>query len=85
MAVNKELKSFDISDEAWREYDFIDRFSGERRVYRIDLPVALYIYDGCTTHRVVDAAGLVHCVPAIGCCRCVLRWQVQPGKPFVAF
>jgi hypothetical protein len=64
----------DISSEQWREYDF------EGRVYRIDNPRTLVI--GQTTHRVVDAAGVTHCVPAPGNNGCVLRWQATPPVSF---
>lgn len=72
------MKEVDLNGvELWREYDF------GGRCYRIDKPTLLYV--GATTHRVVDAAGVVHCVPAPGQCDCVLRWQsVDPNKP-VAF
>lgn len=57
----------DISDEEWREYDF------GGRVYRIEDPRDLYV--GNSTHRVVDAKGVAHCVPAPGKSGCVLRWK----------
>lgn len=81
----KELTQHNLTTEAWREYDFVDRFSGVRRIYRIENPILLYIYEGCTTHRVVDEQGIVHCVPAIGCCQCVLRWSPKPGESYVSF
>ncbi len=62
------LKTIDVSGvEAWREYDF------RGRVYRIEKPKTIYI--GSTTHRVVDEAGIAHCVPAPGFQGCVLRWS----------
>lgn len=64
----------DISTETWREYDF------GGRVYRIDNPKQLYI--GSTTHRIVDANGLTHCVPAPGVSGCVLRWKATPAVSF---
>jgi hypothetical protein len=64
----------DISTESWREYDF------EGRVYRIEQPKQLFI--GSTTHRVVDAAGVTHCVPAPGHQGCVLRWEATPPVSF---
>ena len=63
----EKMKSYDITTEAWREYDFTGR------VYRITAPVKLFI--GETTHRVVDSDDVVHCVPAPGRFGCVLRWQ----------
>lgn len=63
----------DISGEIWREYDF------GGRVYRIESPRRLYRRDGGTTHRVLDAEGIVHCVPAPGHGGCVLRWR--PSDP----
>ena len=62
------MKEFNLTTEVYREYDF----SG--RVYRIDSPVKLFYREGGTTHRVVDAANVVHCVPAPGNDGCVLRW-----------
>ena len=56
----EELKQYDISVEQWREYDF------GGRVYRITAPVSLYMKSGGSMHRVVDGAGVVHCVPAPG-------------------
>jgi hypothetical protein len=71
-----DLKQYDISSEAWREYDF----SG--RVYRIENPKTLYIREGGTTHRVVDADGITHCIPAPGVDGCVLRWKAAPAVSF---
>lgn len=67
----------DLTKEAWREYDF----SG--RVYRIESPQTLWI--GTTTHRVLDAAGVVHCAPAPGVSGCVLRWKPKNGNEPVQF
>lgn len=67
----------DLSKEAWREYDF------GGRVYRIEAPQRLCI--GTTTHRVVDAAGMVHCVPAPGEKDCVLRWYPKDASEPVQF
>lgn len=63
-----ELQKYDISKEEWREYDW------GGRVYRIDAPVQLFLRSGGSTHRVVDADGIVHCVPSVGVMGCVLRW-----------
>jgi hypothetical protein len=69
-----DMEPRDISKEKWREYDF------GKRIYRIDSPKILFI--GKTTHRVVDANGTVHCVPAPGTGDCVLRWKnTNPRKP----
>ena len=65
-----ELRKIELTGvEDWREYDF----SG--RVYRIDRPASVEFRDGSTTHRVTDANGIVHCVPAPGNMGCVLRWS----------
>lgn len=70
------MKTFDISDESWREYDF------GGRVYKIDLPETLYLSESGTTHRVLDSKGIVHCVPAPGHLGCALRWKpVDPDNP----
>lgn len=64
-----ELKEYNLAGtEEWREYDF----SG--RVYRIENPVTLWFRPGGTTHRVLDAKGVTHCVPVPGEFGCVLRW-----------
>lgn len=55
--------------ERWREYDF------GGRIYRIDNPVSVEFKKDSTTHRVTDADGIVHCVPAPGTGGCVLRWS----------
>ena len=66
----------DLRGEQWREYDF------GGRVYRIDLPQKLFTRDGGSTHRVLTADGIVHCVPAPGNLGCVLRWKsVDASKP----
>ena len=64
-----ELTTIDLSGvEVWREYDFCGR------IYRIERPQAVCFRDGGRTHRVTDAVGVVHCVPAPGVDGCVLRW-----------
>jgi hypothetical protein len=55
--------------EEWREYDF------GGRIYRIDKPQTVHYRQGGSTHRVTDAEGIVHCVPAPGQGDCVLRWK----------
>lgn len=65
------MKTFDITDELYREYDF----SG--RIYRINNPQTLYIREGGTTHRVVDSEGVVHCIPTVGERGTVLRWKTK--------
>lgn len=74
-----DLKRLDLTGvELWREYEF----GTARTVYRINNPVAVYFRSGGTTHRVVDADGVAHCVPAIGENGCVIRWKsVDPDKP----
>lgn len=64
------LKKIDVKGvEQWREYDF------GGRVYRIVTPVSVEFREGGATHRVIDADGIVHCVPAPGSQGCVLRWK----------
>lgn len=82
-----ERREFDITCEAWREYDF------GGRVYRINLPVTLVLFfrtgkytplgfgQQGDTHRIVDIDGVVHCVPRPGIDGCVLRWKDQSGEP----
>ncbi len=73
------LNPNDISNEAWREYDF------GGRVYRIENPKLLYFRVGGSTHRVVDANNVTHCVPAPGEKGCVLRWTGSDGSNGVKF
>jgi hypothetical protein len=77
MSKGVNMEPRDISKEEWREYDF------EGRVYRIAAPQQLFI--GTSTHRVVDAEGLVHCVPAPGFQSCVLRWKPKQASEPVQF
>lgn len=64
------LIKIDVSGvEEWREYDF------DGRVYRVESPATVEFRPGSSTHRVTDAAGIVHCVPAPGHSGCVLRWK----------
>lgn len=70
---------FSLEDELWREYEFCNT------IYRIDNPKELYFSQPGTTHRVVDSAGIVHCVPSPGSLGCVLRWFVKEGCSKVAF
>jgi hypothetical protein len=74
-----KLKKVSLKEEEWREYDFEDR------IYRINEPKELYLYQGCTTHRIVDSKGLVHCLPAPGHRKCVLRWKPKNSKKPVQF
>ena len=70
------LKKNDLTTEEYREYDF------GGRVYRITKPEKLFMRPGGTTHRVLDADGVIHCVPAPGVCGCVLRWKsTDPKNP----
>lgn len=65
-----ELQKIIISGvEEWREYDF------GNRVYRINKPESVQFRNEGRTHRVTDADGIVHCVPAPGVYGCVLRWK----------
>jgi hypothetical protein len=65
-----ELRKIELSGvEDWREYDFAGR------VYRIDQPKSVEFRESGTTHRVTDALGIVHCLPAPGQMGCVLRWK----------
>jgi len=75
----------DLIGVLWREYEWIDPESGAVRVYKIDGPVALFTRPGGTTHRIVDALGTVHCVPAVGWFGCVARWQKVGGELPVRF
>ncbi len=67
------LKKHELEGVLWREYDTPDR------CYRIDGPVCFWTRDGGTTHRVMDAEGVVHIVPAPGVGGCVLRYKKHEG------
>lgn len=70
----------DISSEAWREVVYTDG-----KVYRIDNPVKLVTRKGGSTHRVLDAEGVVHCYVAPESGKTTLRWKVRNGKSPVSF
>jgi hypothetical protein len=74
-----ELIEGELTAEEWREYDFTGR------VYRIENPVSFFYRPGGSTHRVLDTAGIVHCVPAPGRDGCVLRWKNKDGYDPVQF
>jgi hypothetical protein len=66
----------DIRGNEWREYDF-----GGRK-YRINNPQELLYRPGGSTHRIIDAEGIVHCIPVPGEFGCVLTWKPRdPNKP----
>lgn len=66
------LEFSDISSEKWREY----RFAGGD-VVRVDAPERLNV-SGSGGHRIFDAAGVSHYIPA-GWVH--LRWMSKPGMP----
>jgi hypothetical protein len=66
----------DISDEVWREVEL----SGGIK-YRIDNPVRLIIRKGGSTHRVVDATGVVHCYAAPETGNSIIRWYTGKSNP----
>jgi len=70
------MESYDISEEDCREYDVV----GRAEPYRINAPVALVLRSGGTSHRIVDEAGVTHCVPFGGNSGTVLRW-LSIGSP----
>jgi hypothetical protein len=69
--------SKDLTKEQWREYQF------GAVTYRIAGPQKLWT--GATTHRVLDADGIVHCVPCVGERDCVLRWKPKDDADPVQF
>lgn len=69
----------DISDEAYREIVYPDR------VYRIENPMKLIFRKGGSTHRVVDANGVVHCYAAPESGKITLRWKAKDGLAPVRF
>lgn len=86
--IPEDLKVLRVAgQEVFREYTWRDPATGVERCYRIDSPVEVYLRHGKDgsrggTHRVLDAVGLVHCVPAVGMYGCVLRWRPKdPENP----
>jgi hypothetical protein len=77
--VDPALSCWDITTELWREYDFAGR------KYRIKNPKLLYYRRGGSTHRVVDAEGVAHCLPAPGEKGCVLTWKTKDENVPVNF
>lgn len=76
-----DLIEHDISSEEWREYEWAAAGDVLRR-YRINQPKRLFVRPGGTTHRVVDARGVTHCVPAVGFLGCALTWYADPAVTF---
>ena len=76
-----ELTTHDISSEEWREYEWAAAGNVLRR-YRIERPMTLVTRPGGTTHRVVDANGITHCVPTVGYLGCALTWKANPAVEF---
>jgi hypothetical protein len=74
-----ELIKHELSNVIWREYEFGDT------VYRINNPVALYTHSNGTTHRILDAEGIVHIVPAPGINGCIVRYKKKEGVEPVRF
>lgn len=66
------MKELDISIELWREYHYKDS------TYRIEKPLKLYIKEGGSGHRVVDADGITHWCP-VNIWHCI-RWYA-PEQP----
>lgn len=68
-----------IVNEEWREV------RTAHMTYRIEEPVTLVRRKGGTTHRVIDAQGVVHCYPAPETGISVIKWKAKPGKQAVEF
>ena len=74
----------DLTVEEYREYYDLK----SDIVYRIDNPVAFYFREGGSTHRVVDANGIVHCVNYGPGQAVVLSWKnrgVEAGADPVTY
>ena len=76
------MKRLDISDELWREYEYLD-VTTSYKGYHIENPVALFIKEGGTGHRIIDAEGVVHWIPVN--IPHVIRWKPKNPKKPVAF
>lgn len=69
----------DISSEEWREVEC------NGITYRIDNPTTLITRKGGSTHRVIDANGVVHCYAAPETGKTILRWKAKEGTAPVKF
>lgn len=78
------IKTGDLTKEEYREYKFPDGMGG-KTTHRITSPKTLYQREGGTTHRVLDADGLVHLLPAPGTKGCVLTWKPKDASDPVQF
>ena len=74
----------DLRDEEWREYEMPDG-NGGTFVYRIANPVTLFLREGGSTHRVLDAQGIVHLLPGPGYRGTAIRWKPRNPEAPVAF
>lgn len=81
MSEETAMKEGVLTDEEYREY----LIPGREKSYRIMNPQKLFYRVGGTTHRVLDAEGVVHCVPAVGHAGTILRWKPKEGTNPVAF
>lgn len=73
----------DIRDELYREVLTLDSEGKVKTRYRIDKPRTLIIREGGTTHKVIDADGLVHMyhyVPGV-----IVRWMPKNKTKPVKF
>lgn len=71
---NSKYITADISDEEYRT------IVTKEQTYKIENPVTLIFRKGGSTHRVVDANGLVHCYPAPETGKSILQWKAKEGK-----
>lgn len=75
---NKSAHKFnDLTSEQFREYTFPVSAKGGVVKVRIDAPTHLAVSES-GGHRILDAAGMSHYVPA-GWVH--LAWKAKPGKP----
>lgn len=70
------MKTADLTKEEWREYII------GSKTYRIDNPKTFYMREGGTTHRILDSAGIVHCVPIASA---IIRWKPKNVNDPVQF
>lgn len=81
--MSEDIIKGDLTKEEWREYEWGQ--PNARTTYRIGSPVTLFMRKGGTTHRVLDADGIVHLIPAPGQQGCVLRWKPKDATDPVQF
>jgi len=76
------MKRYDLSGEYYRTYIWVDPISTEPMNFTIEKPIALFYEKGHSCHRVLDADGVVTCLPAVGYFGCTVSWKsINESEP----